>query len=387
MATLISSLVVKIAQRCNLNCTYCYVYNHADKSYRERPVFMSREIFEALVNRIQTYIETHPDHAIDIIFHGGEPMLLDAGELDAWLTHAARHLGGQVRYGLQTNGTLVSEAWLNVLSRHGISPSISIDGTPEVHDAFRVDHSGKGSYDRVIDGLRKLIEAGLDPGAICVINPGRSGIEVYRHLRSLGLKRMDFLPPDATHDSKLMLYGRFAPTPVADYLIPIFDEWFQEDDPEIRIRLFVEVLRLLFGGTALTDSLGASLGGQSYLIIETDGSIHGTDVLKICYEGASDTGLNVLQNGFDDLPKANPLVFEIIDRGIPLCETCLACPEREVCRGGAMAHRYSRAKGFANPTVWCEDMLKLINHIRLAVSPLTTVPFARDKMAGIFNSY
>lgn len=387
MPALIKSLVVKIAQRCNLNCTYCYVYNHADKSYRNRPVFMTKQIFGALVNRIQAYLEAQPDLVMDLVFHGGEPMLLPAGELDAWLSDATRQLGGQITYGLQTNGTLITGAWLDVLAKHQIRPSISIDGDAAAHDAYRVDHRGEGSYDKVVDGLRKLLDAKLDVGAICVINPDFPGINAYRHLRSLGFKRMDFLIPDATHDSKPLLYGKYGSTCVADYLIPIFDEWFEEDDPEIKIRLFLEVLRLLLGGSPLSDNLGASLGGQNYLIIETDGGIHGTDVLKICYEGASDTGLNVLENSFDELPKANPLVFEIIDRGIPLCETCLTCPEREVCRGGAMAHRYSRSNGFANPTVWCADMLKLIDHIRERVSERTAVLVGRNKAATLSSSY
>jgi len=368
MAPLIKSLVVKIAQRCNLNCTYCYVYNHADQSFRHRPVFMSRAVFGALSERVRDYCRSRPGHVIDLIFHGGEPMLLDPRELDAWLTDAESLLGGRVRYGLQTNGTLVSGEWIEVLSRHRVSPSISIDGTAEAHDEFRVDHRGGGTYGRVVAGLRELVAAGLDPGALCVVNPWRSGLAAYKNLRSLGLKRIDFLVPDATHDSKPRLYGSLGPTPVADYLIPIFDEWFAEDDPEIRVRFFVEVLRILCGGSPLTDSLGASLEGQNYLIIETDGSIHGTDVLKICYEGASDTGLNVLEHGFDELPKANPVAFEIIDRGVPLCAECLACPERDICRGGAISHRYSLANGFANPTVWCADMLKLIAHVRAAVS-------------------
>jgi uncharacterized protein len=386
MAFLIRSLIVKIAQRCNLNCTYCYIYNHADQSFRHRPVFMSREVFRALAQRIAGYCDAHEGHSMGVVLHGGEPMLLDPRELDVWLTDAKQLLGGQVKYGLQTNGTLVSDEWIDVLSRHGIQPSISIDGTPEAHDAFRVDHAGRGSYEKVAVGLQKLMAAGLDPGALCVINPGHSGVEVYRHLRSLGLKRMDFLIPDATHDSKPLLYGKMGATPVADYLIPIFDEWLTDDDPEIRIKLFVEVIRLLYGGTPLTDNMGASLEGQDYLIIETDGSIHGTDVLKICYEGASDTGLNVLENGFDELAKANQMVFQLIDRGVPLCEECLACPEREVCRGGAMAHRYSRAKGFDNPTAWCADMLKLIDHIRSAISQRDPVNAHRHSRAVVTAS-
>lgn len=366
MASMIRSVVVKIAERCNLNCTYCYMYNHADQSFRSRPVFMSRKVFQALLDRISTYCEAYPTHIIDIIFHGGEPMLFEPRELDEWLIGAKQQLRHKIRYGLQTNGTIVTDEWIDVLTRHHVHPSISIDGDPEAHNAYRIDHKGRGSYDKVVEGFNKLMDAGLDPGALCVINPGYSGSTVYRHLRSLGLNRIDFLIPDATHDSRPIMYGTYGATPIADYLIPIFDEWFEEDNPDIRIRLFIEIIRLLCGGGPITDNLGASLEGQNYLIIDTDGSIHGTDVLKICYEGASDTGLNVIENDFSDLPKANPLIAEIITSGVALCAECLACPERDICRGGAISHRYSRANGFANPTVWCTDMLKLIGHIRSA---------------------
>ena len=385
MALLIKSLVVKIVQRCNLNCTYCYMYNHADQSFRTRPALMSRDIFRAMVSRISSYCESRPDHVMDVIFHGGEPMLFDPHDMDELLTYAKHILGRRVRYGLQTNGTLVTDEWIDVFLRHDIRPSVSIDGTPEVHDALRVDHKGRGSYEKAVAGLKKLMDAKLDPGVLCVISPGQSGIDVYRHLRSLGLKRMDFLLPDATHDSKPLMYGTYGLTPISDYLSPIFDAWFEEDDSEIRIRLFVEIIRLLLGGTPITDNMGASLKGQNYLIIDTDGSIHGTDVLKICYEGASDTGLNVLNDEFSDLSKANPLAFQLINHGVPLCAECLACPEQDICRGGAMAHRYSQAKGFANPTVWCMDMLKLIAHIRASISQFDVPPVPAASRQMIAN--
>ena len=65
----------------------------------------------------------------------------------------------------------------------------------------------------------------------------------FRHFLSLGIARMNFLLADASHDSKARLYGHLGPTPMADYLIPIFDEWFDRDDPDIKIWLFGDLLR------------------------------------------------------------------------------------------------------------------------------------------------
>lgn len=374
----ISGLVVKIAERCNLNCTYCYMYQHADQSYRSRPVFMSEEVFRALVGRVSDYSRAHPQYIISLTFHGGEPMLFDPLKLDAWLTEAREVLGDRVKFGMQTNATQVTDKWLEVLAKHRVQPGVSLDGPAEVHDSARVDHSGNGSFGRAVAGLRRLADAGLDPGILCVINPRHSGLAAYHEFRSLGFKRINFLFPEVTHDTKRMLYSGLGATPVADYLIPIFDEWWEEDDPEVRIRLFVEAIRLMFGATSQIDTLGGLQ--QDYLVIDTDGSIQGNDCLKICYEGAPETGLNVLEHGFDELGKGNPLIYQLVREGLPLCGQCRACPERDVCGGSSVPQRYSRANGFANPSAWCDDLFKLLSHIRAAVASrlgpaeATTIP-------------
>jgi len=343
------------------------MYNHADQRYRSRPAFMSHEVFRALARRISQYCDAHPGHSMGFVFHGGEPMLFDPRVLDEWITEAAPLVGRQVAYTIQTNATLVSDEWIEVIKKHRLRTSVSIDGPPEVHDAFRVDHKGRGSYEATVAGLRKLLGAGLDTGVLCVINPQQAGLEVYRHLRSLGVRRMNFLVPDVSHDFKPRLYGSLGPTPVADYLIPIFDEWLAEDDPDVSIRIFVEAIRVLQGASPLTDTLGKAT--QDYLIIDTDGSILANDALKVCFDGAPESELNVLRHGFDDLASGHPLLAQLVNEGMPLCAQCEECPERNTCGGGAVPHRYSRANGFMNPSVWCADMLKLLGHVRSAISP------------------
>lgn len=365
MPNLVNGLVVKIAERCNLNCSYCYMYNHPDQSYRSRPPFMSHEVFRALFKRIRSHCESTTGHSISVVFHGGEPMLFDAQTLDSWMNAEGETLTKYARFGIQTNATLVTDAWIDLMQRHSIHPGVSLDGPREIHDLERVDHSGNGSYDKSIEGLRRLIDAGLDPGLLCVINPRHSGIAIYRHFRSLGVSRLNFLLPEVTHDSRKLFYGDLGPTPLAQYLIPIFDDWWAEDNPEIRIKLFQEVIKIMLGGVPSTDSLGNSL--LDYLVIDTDGSIHGNDCLKITYEGASQTGLNVLEHGFEDVQKGNPLIRRLMNEGLPLCGKCLSCSERDICGGGPVTQRYSRSNGFSNPSVWCDDLLELLRHIKQAV--------------------
>lgn len=359
----IVTLVLKIAELCNLNCSYCYMYQHEDKTYLRRPKFMSDAIFEQLLKRVREYCDRRAPHAINLVFHGGEPTLIGPSWIDRAAGRAREVLGDRLAgLILQTNGILLDRSWVEVLQRHAIRPSISLDGPAEIHDAVRVDHAGRGSLTGTINGLQLLQEHGLNPGIICVINPAASGLSAYRYFRSLKISRMNFLQPDVSHDNRVRLYSHYGPTPIADYLIPVFDDWFREDDPLIKITIFWELIAMLRGGPPRTDGFGNPL--MDYLIIETDGSIHANDALRVCAEDIAQSCLNLFQHGFDDLYLGLPLVHQLVHEGIPLSTTCMMCPERSVCGGGHIPHRYARANGFDNPSVWCADNLKLIAHIR-----------------------
>jgi uncharacterized protein len=367
---LISSIILKVAAPCNLKCTYCYVYNHEDRSYRSRPRYIGDDVFDATLAAISRYCERRGQHSMRVTFHGGEPTLIGPARFGELATRAAAVLGRRLAsLSIQTNGTLIDDAWVEVLQRHNTHVGVSLDGPPGIHDAARVTHAGRGSYRAAIAGLKQLQVAGLDPVVLCVINPGVSGRRVYRHFRKLGVRHMDFLLPDVSHDSKARFYGEFGPTPVADYLIPIFDAWIEEDDPAIFIRVFWGLLRQLFGGHEETDAFGNPR--MSYLVVETDGSIEALDALRVCESGLGKSGLNVLRSDFDDLRLGLPLVHQAVHEGFPLASQCRSCPERKVCGGGYLPHRYARANGFDNPSVWCADILKLLGHLRayLAAQP------------------
>ena len=362
----IDSLVVKVAERCNLDCTYCYMYSHADQSWRHRPKLMSDEVFERLLDRMQQHCEKHPGHRMSLTFHGGEPLLMGKRRLARYAARARERLGSSLAFmGMQTNATLVDDEWVEVLRAAGVRAGVSLDGPQRINDAARVDHRGQGSHAAAVAGLMKLKEGGVFDGVLCVINPQFDGLEVYEYFRSLGLDWISFLIPDVTHDSRDRLYGRFGRTPVADYLIPIFDSWFDEDDPSVHIRLFWDILRQMMGGRSRSDAFGN--GPLAYVVIETDGAIQPVDTLRACEDGMIETGLNLSRHGFDDLHLGPPLLHRLVAEGLPLSATCRACPELEACGGGYPTHRYARANGFDNPSAWCEDIRKLVRHMRTRV--------------------
>jgi uncharacterized protein len=355
----LQQVILKVASRCNLNCSYCYIYNGEDTGYLRQPKKISDEVFAALIERIGEYVE-HSGRPISLAFHGGEPTLIGVSRFRHLVQWAQRALGTKLaRIAIQTNGVLIDADWSRAIKDLNVAPSISIDGPKAIHDANRVDLRGKGTHDSVTRGIRELQSVGLQPNVLCVICPGQNGLDVYHHLRSLNVTRMDFLLPDVSHDNFTKTYGGLGPTPVADYLLPILHAWMDEDNEDVRIRIFWELYKKLLGGRATTDAFSSI--GTSYLIVETDGSIEAMDALRVCDDGISRTGLNVLTDGFKSVSKAAPVAFNVIHGKIPLSPICAACSKLDVCGGGYLPSRFSRENLFSNPSVWCRDISLLID--------------------------
>lgn len=371
----ITAVIIKVAERCNLNCTYCYMYNHEDKSWITRPRFISPIIYTAALKAIRSYCAARPGTQMEIVFHGGEPLLIGHDAFARLCSEAKATLGDALSgLRLQTNATLVDAQWAELLTVHQVNVGVSIDGPAAIHDRVRVDHERRGSHDATVTGLRLLQKSGLEPYVLCVIDPGSGGLNALDYFRQLEIKKVDFLLPDTSHDNRVMRYGSSG-APIADYLLPIFDRWFEHDISYIDVRLFSSLLRMIVGGRGSIDALGNPRTG--YVVVETDGSIEPLDALRVCENGITNVGLNVLRNSLDDISSAQPLLNLLVNVGLPLPDGCQSCPERSVCGGGYYPHRFSKAAGFNNPSVWCEDLKRIIQHVRQKVQS-----FAAADLAG-----
>ncbi len=325
---------------------------------------MSRETFSATVERIRRHAILSGQEDVHIAFHGGEPTMVGA-ERFAWMCSTARgQLGdlARVRFSVQTNGTRLNRAWTSALSEHDVAVGISLDGPREVNDLNRVDHNGRGSHDAVIRGAALLREAGIPLGILSVVQPGADPLRTHHHFLELGSTSISYLLPSYTHDTIGDLREEFGPTPCADFLIPIFDDWWFNSTIDVSIREFWNLGRVIMGGSSRLDTLGNP--PLRFVCVETDGSIQGLDKLRTCEDGLTDIGLNVYDADFRQIAQASPFHAAVLD-GLPLPTACHGCPEQQTCAGGHLPNRYSRERGFDNPSVWCADLLALFDHVRM----------------------
>jgi uncharacterized protein len=357
----------KIASRCNLDCTYCYVYHLADQRWREQPKFMSEKTARQTARRIREHLEAHDRRRLLITFHGGEPMLAGAKRMARYLEIIDEELisrGFQVRLSMQSNMTLFDEDIGDLLLKYGFSVGTSLDGPPEVNDRVRIDHQGRGSSEAFERGLRLAMSeySGLFDGFLCVIDPFSDPVAVLEHLRSFSPKQIDFLMPLGNHDRRPAGKGEEAgadAAPYGDWLIRSFDHWWNSGATP-KIRIFESILRLACGLSSPVESLGLEV--IDLVVVETNGDIEGLDSLKGTFEGATVLGFNVHQDSFD--AAARHALVKLRQIGIDqLSDTCRRCPVVKICGGGYIPHRYSEDRGFDNPSVYCRDLENLIRHI------------------------
>ena len=356
-----TAALLKVASRCNLNCDYCYVYQHADQSWREQPHFMAEATLIRFAERLDEYVRLYGIPEFSVTFHGGEPLLFGADRL----TNAVRLIRSRVHaacvldFSIQTNGTLLSEDMLDQLERVGILISLSIDGDRTAHDRHRLDHGGKSTFDLTHAAIQRLLlrSSSCFRGVIAVIDPAVSPRQLFEFFAPLNLPRLDLLLPDATHirqppgrAEKRDLY--------LNWLNEAFQIWFQEF-PSIPLRWFDAVLASRLGVPSSTDAMG--MGSVSLIVIDTDGSYTDHDVFKITRSHGPALNCHLESSSFDEVSR-HPGVQDHARRLTldGLAHECRTCPVVEACGGGSVMHRWHPTRQLDAPTVYCREMFGLL---------------------------
>ncbi|WP_261554211.1 FxsB family cyclophane-forming radical SAM/SPASM peptide maturase [Frankia tisae] len=358
--------VLKVHSRCNLSCTYCYVYHQADQGWRAQPAAMSRRTVAATAARVADHARRHGLSEVQVVLHGGEPLLAGADLLDHLVTvfQCAAPTGTHVSFSLQTNAVLLDERMLDLCLGHGIRVGVSVDGGVEHHNRRRVRRNGTESLADTQGGLARLTSERFSAafgGLLCVIDLESDPVEVYESLLAWRPPAVDFLLPHGNWLARPP--GRVADerdTPYADWLAALFDRWYSAPEHETDLRLFDEIIALLLGGRSRVETVG--LTPSTVVVVETDGSIEQVDALKSAYHGAASTGLHVNRDDFDAALHHPGIVARQIGAAA-LGEECARCPVHQVCGGGYYPHRYRPGTGFRNRSVYCPDLFDLIMHI------------------------
>lgn len=351
-------VVYKIAERCNLNCSYCYYYNMGEDTALKRP---ARASLSATKNLAQWLVQGCQELDIPqvlISFHGGEPMLMRALEFAQACDVLVRTVSpvAVLGFSIQTNGTLMTEGWLEALKRYQVHVGVSIDGRRADHDRFRLDHQGRSSFDATETTIKRLMDASaehphLRPGTITVLHHEVDYRETYRYLRGLGVQSMNFLLPDRSGDDSTPKIEAEAKA-IGKGLLDIFEAWMIEDDPEINVRFISETLgHFQIGGPQ--ESVRRRRKSNQILVAHSDETITIDDSLIPALEWYKTVSeFPIAQYSLRDVFR-NP-IFGLLEAEINrLPDGCAGCPWIQICRGGDLENRYSSARGFNNPSVYC----------------------------------
>lgn len=359
-------VVLKIHSRCDLACDHCYVYEHADQSWRGRPMMISPGTVAKVGERIAEHAQEHGLRRVCVILHGGEPLLAGASRI-ASIARSLRQAiepDCQLDLRIHTNGVKLDRELCELFLTEQIKVGISLDGDQAANDLHRRYRNGRSSYDevvRAVELLRQPRYRDLYSGLLATIDVRSDPVAVFGALAALDPPHLDFLLPHGTWDNPPPEAGAPGLTRYADWLIAVHAEW-KKDGRRIPVRMFDSIIETSRGGASLTESLG--LAPSDVVVIETDGAIEQADSIKTAYDGAPATGLDIFHSPLD-VAAAHPAI-QARQRGIAgLADACRRCPVVQSCGGGLYAHRYRAGSEFQNPSVYCADLKKIITHVRV----------------------
>ncbi|MBW7869264.1 MAG: radical SAM protein [Brumimicrobium sp.] len=354
----IDGAIIKIASRCNLNCKYCYIYNKGDETYLNQPKFMSEDVIRSFAKKLRNYLQHYNKNKFIIVFHGGEPMLAGKDRIQFFINEVKRvNKGVVIHFAMQTNGTLIDESWQVFFQKNKINVGISIDGTKESNDFYRVKKNGKTSYKEIKRGLEMMQKVQKQTGVLSVIDVNQKAEDVYNHYHELKIRNANLLFPDDNYDDNYnddLTLGR--------WLVKMYDLWFDdENENKVKIEQFVKLNALILGYEVNDEYYG--IGRPNTFVLETDGEYQINDPIRVCYNKMSKTKLSVFKNEIEEIYEL-PLAFMYYNNHKLLCEKCNACELKRICGGGYVINRYSKRTGFDNPTIYCKSIAFFISHVQ-----------------------
>ena len=344
---------------CNLDCTYCFFLSK-ELLYDHGSQMMSTETLETY---LKAYLEGQPDGPVTVIWQGGEPTLrgLDFYRLAVELTEKYRRPTQQVSHSMQTNGTLLNDEWCEFLKENNFLVGISIDGPKDIHDSFRVNKAGRGSFNQVVRGWNLLQKHGVDTNILCTLhaaNEGR-GAEVYRFFtRELGAQFLQFIPivervPEqylplaepgwSTERKRHLLYKQegdavtsrsITTAGLGEFLRDVFDEWIKVDVGRVFVQHFDSMLGNLFNQPSVC--VHSPTCGMA-LAIELNGDVYSCD-----HYVEPDYLLGNVTRGekFQDMLRSDFQRHFRESKYTSLPTKCLKCPVRRFCHGGCPKDRF-----------------------------------------------
>lgn len=358
-----NTLILKIASRCNIDCSYCYEYNRGDSSWKVKPKRLSIPHARLIGERIAEFCQHSSQDQFTVVFHGGEPLLVGPKYLQQLIYTIKNEVHGnvEIRFGLQTNGLLVSEEYIDLFLRNRVAVGVSLDGD-EYANRKRVDKKGMSTFELATQSVRRLKRAGCLAGVQAVIDLWSTPETVLKCLADLQPPLIELSQPLGSHDNNPFEIS--PPISLGDWLVRAYQFWETDENMRgIKIAVFTEVVRTIIHGKGASDWFPGL--PPNYLLVGSDGYYEGLDTLKVADSAGRELGLSICEHSIIDALSHPFISFRGSENALP--DDCRSCPISDWCCGGSYPSRHGRGNGFNNSSIYCRDMKKIFLEIGSSV--------------------
>jgi uncharacterized protein len=350
---------------CNLDCAYCY-FLKKESLYPRSDFYMPDEVLE---NFTRQYIQAQQVPLVTFTWQGGEPTLMGLEFFQKAISFQNQYAPSEMKIEntIQTNGTLLDDRWCAFFKEYNFLVGISIDGGQVLHDAYRKDKGGAGTFSKVCTGLELLQEHGVEFNVLTTVHAANveHPLEIYCFLTvELGARFLQFIPIVERVNKKGSQKGNkvtdrsVTGKQYGQFLIQVFDEWIQKDVGDIFVQMF-------------DVALGKWLGSAGGLCVfdETCGLAlaleHNGDVFSCDHYVEPKFRLGNLQNSdLIQLVESHKQRKFGLDKRETLPRYCVECEVRFACNGGCPKNRILHTpQGEFGLNYLCQGYQAFFNHI------------------------
>ncbi len=363
-------LTKPIGALCNLNCTYCY-YLDKEKLYPQDIGRMPAEILKAYIRQ---RIESESSPVVSFAWQGGEPTLPGIGFFKNVLALQKEYANGKrIDNSLQTNGVLLNDEWCAFFSENNFLIGVSIDGPEELHNLYRLNKKGQGTFAEVMRGIGLLKKHEVQFNTLTAVHKenARQSLEVYHFLKEMGSHYIQFIPVVeriskgsgkliSVHSAEKAVIAEWSvdADQYGNFLIKIFDEWVRNDVAQRFIQIFDVALESWFG-VEQNLCLFQPVCGMAPAL-EHNGDLYQCDHFVFPENKLG----NIMENSIESLYQS-PQQFKFgMDKKDSLPQYCLKCDVRFACNGGCPKNRFIAAPdGEPGLNYLCSGYKNFFNHI------------------------
>jgi uncharacterized protein len=356
---------------CNLECHYCYYLKRENLYPKGESFRMPDDILEEYI--IQ-HIDASPGSVVNFSWHGGEPTILGLDYFRKIVALQRKHQPPNRRIvnGIQTNGTLLDEDWCRFLAAEGFVVGLSLDGPQEMHDRYRVTKGQDPTYKQAMRAHRLLQQHRIPCDILCVVHAQnvQHPTQVYRFFKQIKAQHMEFLPlvePQPDEEGGVS-HRTVQAEALGNFLCTIFDEWMCQDIERVKVQIFEEVARTVFGQEHALCIFRKTCGDVP--VIEHNGDFFSCDHFVDTEHRLG----NIRETPLVDLiesPAQRAFGQAKLDT---LPRYCRACEVRDMCHGGCPKDRVLHTPdGEAGLNYLCAGLKRFFTHCQPFVAELSAL--------------